>query len=81
MSLRCPWSLSWRHAVPTEAVFRLHEEPSWAPSDAAWQLERWRMKTHMVFAVMLSAWVLWHDVSVHHGGASRLAGPTYEVAT
>jgi hypothetical protein len=39
------------------------------------------MKAHMVFAVMLSAWVLWHDVSVHQGDASRLAGPTYEVAS
>ena len=39
------------------------------------------MKMHMVFAVILSAWVLWHDVSVHHGDASRVAGPTYEVAS
>ncbi len=31
--------------------------------------------------VLLSAWVLWHDVSVYGAAQSkRVAGPTYEVA-
>ena len=33
------------------------------------------------FAVMLSAWALWHDLSVHHADSARVAGPTYRVAS
>jgi len=39
------------------------------------------MKSQTAFAVMLSAWVLWHDVSVHHADSRRVAGPTYKVAS
>ena len=30
---------------------------------------------------MLSAWVLWNDLSVHQADSTRVAGPTYEVAS
>ena len=35
----------------------------------------------MALAVMLSAWALWHDLSVHHADSARVAGPTYQVAS
>ena len=39
------------------------------------------MKTQTLFAATVSAWVLWHDISVHHPDSRRLAGPMYEVAS
>ena len=35
----------------------------------------------ITLAVMLSAWALWHDLSVHHADSARVAGPTYQVAS
>jgi hypothetical protein len=32
-------------------------------------------------AVLLSAWALWHDLSVHHADSRRVAGPTYQVGS
>lgn len=35
----------------------------------------------MTLAVMLSAWALWHNLSVHRSDSARVAGPTYQVAS
>jgi hypothetical protein len=37
------------------------------------------MNSQTAFAAMLFAWVLWHDIGVHHADSRRVAGPTYEV--
>ena len=31
--------------------------------------------------VLLSAWALWHDLSVHRADSVRVAGPAYSVAS
>jgi hypothetical protein len=35
------------------------------------------IELELALAVMLSAWALWHDLSVHHADSARVAGPTY----
>jgi hypothetical protein len=35
----------------------------------------------VLLGVMLFAWALWHDLSVHRADSARVAGPTYQVAS